>query len=104
MNKISKKTFEGDFYDFLEYLEEKSFEEHRRGSTFYVKYVIDINEEDFPEVDRKYDGLWETNQFVESEEDRDLNEIYELNRVEKIEKTIIVTEYQLVKDESSTKV
>ena len=26
MDKISKKTFEGDFYDFLEYLEEKSFE------------------------------------------------------------------------------
>lgn len=101
MNKIERKNFEGDFNSLVNDIETFSYEEHRRGSTFYRKGIIEINEKWFPELDRKYDGLWETNQYIDSEDYGDLSEIYELNRVKLVEKTITVQEYQKIENESS---
>lgn len=98
MNKIERKNFEGDFNSLVLDIEEFSYRKHRRGSTFYTKAIIKINKEWFPELDEKYYGTWETNEFIDCEEDRVLSEIHTLYRVKLVEKTIVIQEYQKVEN------
>ena len=93
INKILRKDNPEQFEDFIDDFEETSYEKHRRGSTFFLKWIIKIDEKWFPEVSRELDGYWETNKFVFSKEDYDRNEITELNKVEKKEKVITTTEW-----------
>lgn len=93
MNKITRKTEGIDFDELLNDFIENSYKEHRRGSTFYTKSIVKIDEESYSEIDRKYDGFWETNQYISSEDDSDLSEIYELNRVEIKDKVVTTQEW-----------
>lgn len=100
MNKITRESAKEMGIDFEIFLDdmETSKEEHRRGSTFYMRSIVEINEKYFPEVPRELDGYWETNQYVWSEEYVDWNEIKELRRVEKKERVITETYWEPVKD------
>jgi hypothetical protein len=81
-----------NFDEFLEDFVEDSYSEHRRGSNFYTKSIVEINEELYPEVHRELDGFWETNQYIsDTEHGTNWSEINKLTRViarEKIVKTI----------------
>lgn len=96
MDKILRDSYEGDWDLLLEEYNDFSKKDHRRGSTFYVKRILEINETYYPEVDRKYDGFWESNEYIWSEEDYDKRDIYEFNRVELVEKVVTTKEWQLV--------
>lgn len=100
MNKITRKTAKEMGINFNSLLDdmETSKEEHRRGSTFYMRSIVEINEKYFPEVPREFDGYWETNQYIWSEEDWDKYEIDTLTRVEKKERIITETYWEPVKD------
>ena len=99
INKITRnnaKELGVDFNELISDFNDTSYEEHRRGSTFYTRSIIVIREQWFPEVNRELDGYWETNTYVCSEDDRDLSEITELNRVEKKERVITETYWDKV--------
>lgn len=100
MNKITRKSAKEMGINFNSLLDdmEPSVQEHRRGSTFYMRSIVEINEKYFPEVPRELDGYWETNQYIWSEEDWDKDEIDTLTRVEKKERIITVTYWEPVKD------
>lgn len=101
MNSITRKTAKElgiDFNMLLEDFSEHSYQEHRRGSSFYQQSIIEINKKWFPEVSRKYDGYWETNSYVwDDNYGCDKSDITELNRVEKVEKIVKTTEWVSVK-------
>jgi len=101
MNRIARKTAKElgiNFDSLIDDMEIVSYEEHRRGSSFYTRSVIEINEEWFPEVSRELDGFWETNTYVsDSEWGHDKSEIHELNRVEEKTKVIETKYWEKVK-------
>lgn len=93
MNIITKKEQPILFENVSEFIMDDSYKEHRRGSTFYVKSIIQLDKEDaehFPSIKNfdDYIGTWETNDYITSEDDTDWDEINTLYRVEK--KTIVV--------------
>lgn len=99
INKITRATAKElgiDFNELINDFDDISCQEHRRGSTFYIKSIVVINEEWFPSVSRELDGYWETNRYIWSEEDVDLSEIRELNRVVKKERVITETYWEKV--------
>lgn len=88
MNEIRKIEIPTIFDNIDEFIIDDSHKEHRRGSTFYVKSIIQLNEEDakfFPDIIdfANFIGTWETNQYIMSEEYIDWDEINILSRVEK---------------------
>jgi len=98
--KILKSDVPELFTDIREVIIDESFNEHRRGSTFFVKSVVEFREEHaefYPGVPnfKDYVGTWETNQYITSEDDTDWDEIIELTKVEKKEvtKTVTTTEW-----------
>lgn len=93
VNTIKRKTFEGNFDDLISDFSDFTRYEHRRGSTFHAKALIEINSEYFPELDRELDGTWETNDFIHSEEDFDKQEIHTLHRVKQVEETITIKKW-----------
>ena len=102
MNKITRKTTLSDtieFDDLLNDFVEDSMSEHRRGSNFYTKSIVEINEKEFPDLPRELDGFWETNQYIaDTEYGTDWSEIRELNRVVSIKKKVITEEWKLVSE------
>ncbi len=92
MNKITReiaKEMNIDFDNLISDMDIISYEEHRRGSNFFTRSVIEINEEWFPEVSRELDGFWETNTYVsDSDWGHESSDIHELNRV--VEKVKVV--------------
>ena len=102
INKITRATAKElgiNFDELINDMDERSYEEHRRGSNFYVKSIVDINEKWFPEVPRDLDGYWETNRYVwDTDYGHDKYEITELNRVVKKEKVITETYWEKVID------
>ena len=100
MNKITRETAKEmsiDFENLISDMEIISYEEHRRGSNFYTRSVVEIKEEWFPEVSRELDGFWETNTYVsDSDWGHESSEIYELNRVEKKVKVVETTYWEKV--------
>lgn len=97
INQIKRKDYP-DFNEFIDDCVDTSYQEHRRGSNFYTKWIVKLDEETYPDLDKSLYGYWETNEFIWSEEDYDRNDIDELNRVELQEKTVVVKEWIKVKD------
>jgi hypothetical protein len=101
MNKITRDTAKEmgfDFNSLINDMDEVSYEEHRRGSNFFTRSIVVINEQYFPEVPRELDGFWETNTYIsDSEWGHDPSEIHELNRVEKKEKIVTTIYWEKVK-------
>jgi hypothetical protein len=93
INKITRDTANemGFYFDtLLEDFQEVSVQEHRRGSNFYTRSIVEVNEKWFPELPRELDGFWETNQYVwDDDHGFDKSDIYELYRVEQKERTIV---------------
>lgn len=101
MNKITRQTAQEIGIDFDSLLEDflvDSYKEFRRGSNFFTKSIVLINEQWYSEVPREFDGYWETNKYVwDSDYGFDRSDIYELTRVEKKEKTVVTTYWEEVK-------
>ena len=94
MNKITRESIGKELFDqILDDIHEFSYKEHRRGSSFFVKSIFLVNEEWFPNNPELW-GFWESNDVVWYDdcgyENRD---IFELTRVEKKEKTVVVEEW-----------
>lgn len=100
INKITRATAKElgvDFNELINDMDEISYEEHRRGSNFFTRSIVVINQEYFPDINRELDGFWETNTYVsDSEWGHEKNEITELNRVEKKERVITKTYWEKV--------
>uniref|UniRef100_A0A6M3Y129 Uncharacterized protein n=1 Tax=viral metagenome TaxID=1070528 RepID=A0A6M3Y129_9ZZZZ len=85
--KVTRKEEPELFNEIGEMIIDRSQNDHRKGSTFYIKAIIEFRPEDkrhYPNVHdyEKYVGYWETNQYVRSEDDIDWEEITELTKVE----------------------
>jgi hypothetical protein len=93
INKITRATAKEMGFDFntlLEEFQEDSVQEHRRGSSFYTRSIVEVNEKWYPELPRELDGFWETNQYVwDDDHGFDKSDIKELYRVEQKERTIV---------------
>ena len=93
INKILRSDYPDLFNELIEDYYEILYQEHRRGSNFFTKWIIEINEEYFPDFP-KWWGFWETNTFIWDETyGYDKSEIDELNRVELVEKIVKTTEW-----------
>lgn len=97
VNKITRanaKELNIDFDYLIEDFYEESYSEHRRGSNFFTKSIVQINEEYFPDVSRELDGFWETNTYIwDDSYGYENSDIHEVNRVEKKEIIITKTEW-----------
>lgn len=99
INEIKKEQDEELFGLLMEYQnEEISYDAHRRGSNFYRKCIIRINEKWFPTVDRELDGVWETNEYVWDSEYGQTDSVpYVLYRVNEVTTEKVVIETTFVK-------
>jgi hypothetical protein len=90
INKITPESVGEELFESItEDSCDTSYQDHRRASNFYTRWVFDINEEYFPDHPELW-GFLESNTFVyDTEYGRDNGDIYELYRVEKKTKTII---------------
>lgn len=102
INKITRQNAKElglDFNELINDMDGISYEEHRRGSNFYTRSVIEINETYNPNVNRELDGFWETNTYVsDSDWGHEKSDITELNRVVKKEKVITETYWEKVEN------
>lgn len=100
VNKITRANASElgvDFNELIDDFFETSYEEHRRGSNFYTRSIVEISETYFPELSRELDGYWETNTYIfDSEYGREDGDITELNRVIKKERVITETFWEKV--------
>jgi hypothetical protein len=85
--KITKKEDPELFKTISNFIIDESYRQHRRGSNFFVKSIVEFELEDaeyFPNIKdfSKYIGTWETNTYITSEEDTNWDEIYQLTKVE----------------------
>lgn len=98
INKITRKDYPEDFDNFIDDFVETSYDDHRRGSSFYRKSIVELNEEwhpSFPELC----GFWETNTYMwDDNYGTDRSEINVLTRVEKREKIVKTYEWVPVED------
>ena len=100
INKLDEKTAEQfglNFDDLLDDFYDDSFVNPRRGSTFYKQSIVEINKENYPDVDKELYGFWETNEYLCSDDyGFDKTEIHTLTRVTQKEKTITVKYWEKV--------
>jgi len=98
INKLDERTAEQfglNFDDLLNNFYDDSLSDYRRGSnnyydTFYKQSIVEINEKDYPNVDKQLYGFWETNEYIHSDDyGFDKREIHTLTRVVQKEKTIV---------------
>jgi hypothetical protein len=71
INKLDEKTAKEyglDFDELLDDFYDDSRIRHRRGSSFYKQSIVEINEENYPNVDKELYGFWETNEYVCSDD------------------------------------
>ena len=94
MNKITRKSVGKELFEkIIDDMHEFSYQDHRRGSNFYVKMIFEVNEEWFPDNPELW-GFWESNSLIwDSDYGHENDEIHELTRVEKKEKTVVVEEW-----------
>lgn len=96
INKDLYETLTGDFDTVI-------YDEHRRGSTFFMQVVQEITEDICKEYNlpEYYIGLWKSNVFVWSDEDCDRDEMFPFTKVTKETKEVTVTEtyYKEIEDE-----
>jgi hypothetical protein len=98
INKITRETAKEFNFNFdrlvLNNKVEDSYQEHRRGSNFFTRSIIVINEDD-ENLPIDLHGFWETNDYIwDDNHGYDRSEITELTRVIKREK--IITTYEWV--------
>lgn len=72
INKITYKE-EPNLFEEITDFEIDRIQNHRRGSTFYLEYIIELKPEDkqyFEEVENfyQYIGTWKTNQIIWSDD------------------------------------
>ncbi len=101
--KITRKEFPTLFNSIRDLIVENSVEEHRRGSSFYTKSIIEILSEDekhWPDIPdfQNLVGNWETNRYISSEDYTDWDEINELTKVHCVEETIINLVWKPIED------
>jgi hypothetical protein len=99
INKITRKNYPTHFDSFISDFYETSYQEHRRGSNFYTRSIVWLDEQfepDFPELW----GFWETNTYIWDDDDGyNKFEIDELTRVEKKTKIIEETYWAPIQEE-----
>jgi hypothetical protein len=99
INRKNAKELGLDFNELIEDFIEDSYDEHRRGSTFFKQSIIEINEEHYPNVNKELYGFWETNEYVYSDDyGFDKQDIDTLHRVVPKEKVVITKYWEKVKD------
>jgi hypothetical protein len=99
INRKNAKELGLDFNELIEDFIEDSYDEHRRGSTFFKQSIIEINEKDYPNVNKELYGFWETNEYVYSDDyGFDKQDIDTLHRVVLKEKVIVTKYWEKVKD------
>lgn len=98
INKITRADYPNDFDNFIDDFIEISYEDHRRGSSFYRSAIIKIDAEWYPLFPELW-GHWETNMYVwDDNYGTDRSEINVLSRVEKREKIVKTYEWVPVED------
>lgn len=86
---IGKELFDNIIDDCLEFSRHK----HRRGSSFYTQVIYQVDEDSFPD-NPEFWGYWESNMATWDDDwGFENSDIYELTRVEKKPKTIVVEEW-----------
>jgi len=100
INELNDKITEQFGLDFDELLEdflEDSYDNHRRGSSFYKQSIVEISEKNYPHIDNELYGFWETNEYIfDTEYGYDKRDIHTLNRVVQKEKTIVKTYWERI--------
>jgi hypothetical protein len=69
INKLDEKIAKEyglDFDELLDDFYDDSRSYHRRDSSFYKQSIVEISEENYPNVDKELYGFWETNEYVYS--------------------------------------
>jgi len=67
INKLDEKIAKEyglDFDELLDDFYDDSRSYHRRDSSFYKQSIVEISEENYPNVDKELYGFWETNEYV----------------------------------------
>lgn len=90
MIKITREIIGKELFDnIIEDSIDKSYSEHRRGSSFYTRFIFEVNEKWFPEHPELW-GFWETDVInIDTEYGWERSDIGVLHRVEKKTKTIV---------------
>lgn len=103
MNKITRETAKEmgiDFDALISDMDIRSYEEHRRGSNFFTRSIVEINETWFPQVPRELDGFWETTTYIsDSDWGHESSEIQFLDRVEQREKVVVIHHWVKVEED-----
>ena len=102
ITKITRElaqTMGFDFEELVKHDSEISYEEHRRGSNFYTRMIVTINEEWFPTVPRELDGFWESNTYIsDADWGHETIDIQDLNRVVQIEETRVIKKWVKIEE------
>lgn len=99
--KLTRAEHPSLFQGISEAIIEDSYSQHRRGSTFYTRSIVEFKPEHrgyYPEIENFNDfvGTWETNQYVRGEDDTDWTEIDELIKVQPEEEMVSTKVWKLV--------
>ena len=101
INTITRETAKElnfDFDSLLENMIEDSYQEHRRGSNFFTRSIILINEDD-ESLPVELHGHWETNDYIwDDNYGYDRSDIRELTRVMKYERLVILEEWKPISE------
>ena len=101
INKITRENYPEHFDSFIDDFYDVTYQEPRRGATFYTKSIACLDEEFYPEFPELW-GFWETNQYVwHSDQGYDSRDIDELVRVEQKTRTIEEKYWAPVQEETS---
>ena len=91
-----------DFNDLISDMNIVSYEEHRKSSEFFIRSIVKINKELFPEIPTELEGFWETNTYItNSDWGHELMNIYELDRVEEKVKMVETKYWEKVKNKGN---
>lgn len=97
INIILKKDNPELFKGVLDYAVENSMYDHRQGSNFYTKTIVEFKEDDGKPYS-EFIGTWETNTYVSDAEygkyGNDDESIELLRKVEKIKETVEINKWK----------
>ena len=97
--KITKEEYPAIWGDFFAWVIGDTYREHRRGSTFYTRALLEFWWDDFPD-NPEIHGLWETNTYINDTEYGPDTTPTELFRVEEKTRTVEEKYYARVTEES----
>lgn len=88
MSIIKRADYPSQFNEFIDDFYEDSYEDHRKGSTFWKQSIVHLDGEYYPNFPELW-GYWETNTYMWSDSDGcDKSEIRILTRVERTTRTV----------------